>query len=134
MTTEKQLKGAFLALSETLLWRFGASASSEVRERRLDAIACLSAVAGRVADWKALAAECDSYAPVVEALEAARAAVMRATGESQRLSALDEADAALERTSAILDGAGGGHGGRHGHNPSIGTPTRRSPQACAGML
>lgn len=134
MTTEKQLKGAFLALSETLLWRFGPSASDEVRERRLEAIARLSAVAGRVADWKALAGRHESYAPVIDALESARAAVVRAATESQRLFALDEADAALERTSAILDGVGGGPGGRHGHNPSISTPTRRLPQVAAGML
>lgn len=103
MTSEKQLKGAFLALSETLLWRFGPAPTGDVRERRLKTIAHLSAVAGRVTRWKALAARPDGYAPTISALEAATSAVALASTEAQRLLALDEADAALALTSGILD-------------------------------
>ncbi len=74
MTNEKQLKGAFLALSETLLWRFGPAPTGELRERRLKTIAYLSAVAGRVTSWKALAARSDNYASTINVLDGATSA------------------------------------------------------------
>ena len=103
MTNEKQLKGAFLALSETLLWRFGPAPTGELRERRLKTIAYLSAVAGRVTNWKALAARRDDYASTISVLDGATAAVALARSDAERLLALDEADAALVQTSEILD-------------------------------